>query len=514
VTGKGWWVDNTSPNGEINLIEYPWNDSVLTLYGTVSGDTLTGYYHWDKHNYAFSLTMSTSGDFARGYRSDNAVLRMARLHPQYGINNPIPEDRYLKDGTLFTGPTGTAGKYSWDGEWRRLEAADKSPVSVGHPYTFNQSGNWVTGYFGWAWYDITHGYCLRAYVYGDTIIGTALYGYDIHDFKIKMNPDGLTATGTEWLVGSPGGRVEKPFTLERWYDGRYAEKGESVPWSKTSAVYSFTGTWDFPDLVLANNFKLNKMELKQFSDLTVTGTINGNSSSLVRGKILGRNLYMEVRYDGYYDFLWWRISEDGKTLISDWGRTGERRPAPNINTASSWAQDSITVAVANGYVPGDLQNNYKNVITRQEFCRMAVKWVEYATGKKIDTILTEQGKSRTNPFTDTSDPDILAAYALGITNGTSATTFTPNGQFSREQAATMIMNTCRAIGVNVSNPPAFGFADIKTASSWAVDGINFVGANKIMQGTGNNNFSPKATYTREQSIITFSNINPDAFGKG
>jgi hypothetical protein len=69
----------------------------------------------------------------------------------------------------------------------------------------------------------------------------------------------------------------------------------------------------------------------------------------------------------------------------------------------------------------------------------------------------------------------------------------------------MIMNTCRVIGVNVSNPPA-SFADMNTVSSWAMNGVTFVRANGIMHGTGNNNFTPKGMYTREQSIVTFSNI--------
>ena len=145
---------------------------------------------------------------------------------------------------------------------------------------------------------------------------------------------------------------------------------------------------------------------------------------------------------------------------------------------------------------------------------MAVKWVEYALGKNINTVLSERNLTRnTNAFTDTSNSDILAAFALGITNGTSATTFTPNGQFTREQAATMIANTCKAIGANVSNPPSSGFADLNSAAGWARDGINFVRANGIMQGTGNNNFSPKTAYTREQSIITFNNINHTALPK-
>jgi len=46
------------------------------------------------------------------------------------------------------------------------------------------------------------------------------------------------------------------------------------------------------------------------------------------------------------------------------------------------------------------------------------------------------------------------------------------------------------------------FADNNTASSWASESIGRVQAAGIMGGTGNNNFSPLAPYTREQSIIT------------
>jgi hypothetical protein len=71
----------------------------------------------------------------------------------------------------------------------------------------------------------------------------------------------------------------------------------------------------------------------------------------------------------------------------------------------------------------------------------------------------------------------------------------------------MIMNTCKVIGANVDNPPLSDFTDLGSASSWARNAINFVRANGIMQGSGNDNFSPKAPYSREQSIITFNNIN-------
>ena len=191
-------------------------------------------------------------------------------------------------------------------------------------------------------------------------------------------------------------------------------------------------------------------------------------------------------------------------------------PAPaSLDTASTWAHSSILSALEKGFVPSDIQNNYTAVITRAEFCRMAVKWVEYAVGKNIDTILTDQNVSRfPNPFSDTDDPDILAAYALGITSGTGGGRFTPNGSFDRQQAATMIQNTCRVIGANVDHSPSSGFMDANMVADWARAGINFVRANGIMQGVGGNMFRPLDMYTREQSIITFNNINLDMSAEG
>jgi hypothetical protein len=154
-----------------------------------------------------------------------------------------------------------------------------------------------------------------------------------------------------------------------------------------------------------------------------------------------------------------------------------------------------------------MQNTYEKIITRAEFCRMSVRFAEYATSKTIDEIMAENGVSRDlDAFTDTSDPDILAAYALGITMGTAPGIFSPNGTFDRQQAATMLMRVCKVIGMDVAGPPNSGFADLFTADAWAVDGINFCYANDIMVGTGNNNFSPKAEYTRQQSILTFDRI--------
>ncbi|MCL2157929.1 MAG: S-layer homology domain-containing protein, partial [Oscillospiraceae bacterium] len=172
-------------------------------------------------------------------------------------------------------------------------------------------------------------------------------------------------------------------------------------------------------------------------------------------------------------------------------------------------------ALKKGFVPSDIRGDFKAVITRAQFCRMAVMWLEYATDKKIETLLAQKSlKINPSAFSDTQDSYILAAYALGITSGTRAPgtsspgLFTPNGNFTREQAATMVLNTVRAYGANTTGFPEAKYADIDKASNWAIEGINFCYAKKIMVGTSENPpmFSPQQTYTREQAIITFDNI--------
>lgn len=213
-----------------------------------------------------------------------------------------------------------------------------------------------------------------------------------------------------------------------------------------------------------------------------------------------------------------------KTDMLEWmfaqNRGISQKTPPNLAAAEGWAHPGITEAYNKDLIPADLQSNYTDVITRAEFCRMAVKWVEYAEGKDINTILKEKGLTRRqNAFSDTADPDILAAYALGITAGDTAPTatapgkFVPDGQFDRQSAAMMMYNTCRAIGTDVANPKAADFTDMNLAESWARVGIDFCRANTIMNGVTTTppiRFDPQKTYTRQESIVMFNNTDPDA----
>ena len=108
-----------------------------------------------------------------------------------------------------------------------------------------------------------------------------------------------------------------------------------------------------------------------------------------------------------------------------------------------------------------------------------------------------------NPFTDVPagsyyEDAVIWAVDKGITTGTSATTFNPNGICTRAQAVTFLW---RAAGSPAAKSSAMPFTDVKagsyyeTAVLWAVE-------NGITKGTSDTMFSPDATCTRAQ-IVTF-----------
>ena len=108
-----------------------------------------------------------------------------------------------------------------------------------------------------------------------------------------------------------------------------------------------------------------------------------------------------------------------------------------------------------------------------------------------------------NPFTDVPagsyyEDAVIWAVDKGITTGTSATTFNPNGICTRAQAVTFLW---RAAGSPAAKSSVMPFTDVKagsyyeTAVLWAVE-------NGITKGTSDTMFSPDATCTRAQ-IVTF-----------
>ncbi len=209
--------------------------------------------------------------------------------------------------------------------------------------------------------------------------------------------------------------------------------------------------------------------------------------------------------------------------------------------ASDWAVEELKKAEELAVIPESLMDkDLTEDITRAEFAAVSVKLYEYLEGVKVDNV-TE------NPFSDTNDPEVLKAYSLGITTGTSENTFSPENLLSREQAAAMFTRVYKKVAyvgwtidkdadLNLGYEAVEKFADDENISDWAMDSVYFMASKGIINGVGGNKFAPKniteeekaagyANASREQAIImavrmtdmeivkgTFDPDNPDPYG--
>lgn len=89
---------------------------------------------------------------------------------------------------------------------------------------------------------------------------------------------------------------------------------------------------------------------------------------------------------------------------------------------------------------------------------------------------------------------VLWAVANGVTNGTSATTFSPDTAVTRSQAVTF---QWRAAGSPVVSGSSFG--DVAT-DAYYVNAVTWAVANGITNGTGGNTFSPDVVVSRAQAV--------------
>ncbi|MFA5577352.1 MAG: CAP-associated domain-containing protein [Tissierellaceae bacterium] len=185
--------------------------------------------------------------------------------------------------------------------------------------------------------------------------------------------------------------------------------------------------------------------------------------------------------------------------------------AINYGEMSSWAYEEVTLAISNNLIGSRLQKNYKDDIIRQDFATLVVSIIEATEEKSIDQVIIDKiGRSLNqvvleNPFIDTNDKNVIAAYSLGIINGISQKQFAPKDKISREQAAALLTRTASFLGED-TEVSSYKFADNSSIASFAKDDIAYVSQKGIMQGIGNNSFAPKANYSREQAYITINRL--------
>ena len=187
-----------------------------------------------------------------------------------------------------------------------------------------------------------------------------------------------------------------------------------------------------------------------------------------------------------------RNIDDGRALVTKYFPLESVTPFTDVKESDYYC-DAVLWAVGNGITNGTSATTFSpdTSCTRAQ----AVTFLWRAAG-------TPEPKTTECQFTDVNMDDyygkaVLWAVENGITNGTSATTFSPNAVCTRAQIVTFLWRSQKSPEVTTVNP----FTDVAAgayyaaAVLWAVD-------NAITNGTSAATFSPDAICARGQ-IVTF-----------
>jgi hypothetical protein len=178
------------------------------------------------------------------------------------------------------------------------------------------------------------------------------------------------------------------------------------------------------------------------------------------------------------------------------GKNGVSVKTTDWSMASAWASSTLQRAVDLGLLPGALKGaDMTKPITREEFCQLVMQLYEVSTSQLAEPAVH-------NPFSDTQNQQILKAYKLGITSGTSTDTFSPGAFISREQMSGMLFRTIKVIApsADYNTTGKKTFHDHSHISSWAVEGIKYLSNKGIFAGDNKGDFLPKHIATREAAI--------------
>lgn len=175
-------------------------------------------------------------------------------------------------------------------------------------------------------------------------------------------------------------------------------------------------------------------------------------------------------------------------------------PAP-----TDWSHEGLDYCIYHGYIAGTSASTVapNGVCTRAQLVSILYR----IQGEPTTVAGYELAKLRA-PFDDVPRGQwytdaIWWAKLTGVVSGTSATTFDPSGEITREQLAVILYNYTKqfAPGSLTEAGSLAGFPDAGSVSSWARTEMAWAVGNGLISGTGSGGvayLSPKGSATRAQ----------------
>lgn len=429
--------------------------------------------------------------------------------------------------------------------------------------------------------------------------GTFKYSFYACKPRVKMvNPREYTTPLDVTIKAKKGTNIEK-FAVENGFDFIALENEQNT---------TFESKYDISKFMDSSIYKIRNVFDTEYGAVvyySVGGVMKAPGPSLSLVKENGESLYLSQNIST--ETLWRNpehndiaLSEDGKyvtfnvsfdsretahTMGSgefivlhdagtyyyksdlETGVTIETRFEPKDtlgeDVISSWAKPEVEKAIELCFVPISFRENYTRNITRGEFAKLAMFFLQMQygyqgvsavqvwspTGYSDNTFFKPQFMNaycathtdrNGNPFRDKYETEdykyhntnveiklpempfddvdeyskdfdfIERAYHIGIVNGLSETVFNPEGDITRQEAAAMLMRVYKNYAKVENTDNAYLFADDEAIADWAKEDVYAINSLGVMQGIGDDMFAPLDNYTIEQAIATFLRLYESA----
>ena len=169
-----------------------------------------------------------------------------------------------------------------------------------------------------------------------------------------------------------------------------------------------------------------------------------------------------------------------------------------VQGLSAWAEAEVSAAISSGLVPENLQQNYPYPVSRGNVAQMFVNLLEKSSGKTIEQIMAEKGVA-----IDTAAFVDTTDRAVLACNALGIINGIGNNQFSPDGTFTRsqiaaIINRAARVMGVETEGYTHGFTDVK--GHWVDSELGWPVHAGIINGVGDNRFDPDGKLTTEQAI--------------
>ena len=166
--------------------------------------------------------------------------------------------------------------------------------------------------------------------------------------------------------------------------------------------------------------------------------------------------------------------------------------------SGAWYYDDVAYVIDQGIMKGTSATSFSPAgeITRAQFITVLGRYAGISDSGAANPSATK--------FNDVDSSGYYAAHVAwaiekGITDGTSAKTFSPNAAISRQDMAVMLSRYAKAMNITLPAADSTKFVDDSKIAGYATDAVYQMKAAAILKGDSKNRFNPQDSAARAEA---------------